>query len=613
MSRSALQPALQSRDASASEPGPRLLHDVPLLFDPADEEILSALDRGQFSGYPEYRIHEAAETLALCPGFEQVLSLPLARDVVPYEHQIATVKTVLQRLRGRALLCDEVGLGKTVEAGLILMELTLRGLARKVLILTPPSLVDQWREEMTRKFNLPFVTPADTAFQEAGAAAWSRFDRVIASLATAKREPHAAAIHAVEYDLVILDEAHHLRNRQTLAWRFASALKRRYILLLTATPVHNHLEELYNLITLIAPGQLHTARSFRREHLARGETLMPKDPERLRSLVGEVMVRNRRATCGIPFTRRYARTVSVTLDDSERALYDEVSDFVRRHFRQGRQLDRLLLQTIQMEIGSAPCAAAGTLRKLAEREGLDEPTRSHLRSLAERSGAMEHSAKEDALRGILDGTREKAIVFTRFRATLLRLAGRLADWGIPATVFHGGLPRSEKVESLRRFEGASRVLLSSEAGGEGRNLQFCNTVINYDLPWNPMRIEQRIGRVSRVGQTRDVYVFNLAAPETLEGYLLELLDAKINMFELVIGEMDTILGGISEDLDFDEILLELWAGTPTHQEFRKRLDGLGEQMLRAKEMYLRAKGVDDALFAQVGSQEERKARTERSR
>ena len=212
-----------------------------------------------------------------------------------------------------------------------------------------------------------------------------------------------------------------------------------------------------------------------------------------------------------------------------------------------------------------------------------------------------------ALLELLGGTPEKAIVFTAFRATLESILAALQARGISATAFHGGMSLKEKAASLERFEREARVLVSSEAGSEGRNLQFCNTVVNYDLPWNPQRIEQRIGRVSRIGQARDVYVFNLAAPQTLEGHLLELLDAKIHMFELVIGEMDMILGNLSDERDFEEILMAMWTEAGSGETFRKRLDEMGETLLEAKRGYLRAKQVDDTLFGEVGGQGTREA------
>ena len=149
------------------------------------------------------------------------------------------------------------------------------------------------------------------------------------------------------------------------------------------------------------------------------------------------------------------------------------------------------------------------------------------------------------------------------------------------------------------------MLVSTEAGGEGRNLQFAHGLVNYDLPWNPMRIEQRIGRLSRVGQTREVHVFNLVAPGTLEEALLEVLDAKINMFELVIGEIDMILGQLATEQDFEDIVTDLWLASEDHDAFRARIGSLGDQLLAAKRAYLEIRETDDRIFgdalAPVGS------------
>ena len=187
-------------------------------------------------------------------SFEKLICLPLVREMELLEHQTRTAITALRRFRGRALLCDEVGLGKTIEAGLILSELHLRGLARSILVLTPPSLVEQWAGELRRKFSLDFVAHDDAAFKSRGGDAWSKFDRVLASTHTAKREPHRSAILARRWDLVIIDEAHHLRNRTTQLWKFASEIEKQFMLLLTATPVQNNLDELFNLVTLLEPG-----------------------------------------------------------------------------------------------------------------------------------------------------------------------------------------------------------------------------------------------------------------------------------------------------------------------------------------------------------------------
>src|SRR5207244_8449611 len=183
---------------------------------------------------------------------------------------------------------------------------------------------------MRRKFGLDFTSHDDPAFRQRGSAAWKEFDRVIVSLHTAKREPHRSAILGRKWDMVIVDEAHHLRNRNTQLWKFASELEKQFILLLTATPVQNNLEELFNLVTLLEPGLLRTARQFQRQFIDRRDKLTPRNVDELHALLAEVMVRNRRSTVGLQFTRRWARTDRVPPTAEEQELYTGTADFLRQ-------------------------------------------------------------------------------------------------------------------------------------------------------------------------------------------------------------------------------------------------------------------------------------------
>ncbi len=173
---------------------------------------------------------------------------------------------------------------------------------------------------------------------------------------------------------------------------------------------------------------------------------------------------------------------------------------------------------------------------------------------------------------------------------------RLRQAGHETAVFHGGLSRLEKEAAVQHFRGAARLLLATEAGSEGRNLQFAHAICNFDLPWNPMRIEQRIGRLSRIGQTHDVHVFNLVAAGTVEAAVLHLLEAKLSMFELVIGEIDMILGNLEEEREFQDVVADLWAESSGADEFSNRMEELGNRLLAAKEEYLRQRSHDDKLF-----------------
>lgn len=598
--------------------------DLALEVDP--ENVRAALGCDASAGTPqELDLVLRAARLSTQAGFDQLICLPLVREMEILEHQVRTARTVLRRFRGRALLCDEVGLGKTIEAGLVMSELALRGLARSVLILVPPSLIEQWQGELRRKFSLDFISHDDPVFRREGGGAWHQFDRIVASIHVAKREPHRSQIASRHWDLVVVDEAHHLCNRNTQLWKLASALHKQFMLLLTATPVQNNLEELFNLVTLLEPGLLSTARKFQQRFVDRRDKLTPRNVGELHALLAEVMVRNRRSTVGLQFTRRWARTDYVPPRPEEAELYQAVGNLVRRHLqravpeesgpagkaaaqtKQGSRrkanqrcgLERLALLSLQMALGSSHQAAAATLSKLAEREDLAADERRELAELAEICGAQRVSSKLERLLALVQEFPDKLVVFTQFRATQELLWGALAEAGHEAAVFHGGLTRLAKEQAIQQFRGPARILLCTEAGSEGRNLQFAHGVCNFDLPWNPMKIEQRIGRLSRIGQTHDVYVFNLVSLGTIEAAILRLLEAKLNMFELVIGEIDMVLGNLEEEREFPDLVADLWAQSADDQEFARRMDELGNRLLAAKEAYVQQRTLEDRLFADM--------------
>jgi SNF2 family DNA or RNA helicase len=192
---------------------------------------------------------------------------------------------------------------------------------------------------------------------------------------------------------------------------------------------------------------------------------------------------------------------------------------------------------------------------------------------------------------------EKKLVFVHYLDTLEHLAGLLAGAGIAFARFDGSLSGPEKDAAINEFRDRVPVLLSTESGGEGRNIQFCNTLINFDIPWNPMAIEQRIGRIDRIGQQREVFVFNLVTRGTIEEQILRLLDEKILMFELVVGEVGAILGGIEEDQDFADLVLNAWLET-TEASRKEAFDALGHRLDQALNQYKLAKSLDEALFGE---------------
>jgi SNF2 family DNA or RNA helicase len=572
--------------------------------------LLKNASQGSFASRELYQLRLQAEHALLVSGFDELVCLGML-SFIPFEYQVSAAQIMLRRFRGRGMLCDEVGLGKTIEAGLVLKEYLARNIVQRVLVITPAALVEQWREELAYKFGLSdFVSSADAEFRTLGAQGWARFPRLIASLATARRAEHRAEIAQIPYDLVIVDEAHHLKNRASTSWKFINDLQRKYILLLTATPVENNLDELYNLITLLKPGQLKTPREFRKHFVVRGDPRLPKNRGQLRELLGDVMVRHTRSQVNVNLPPRHANTIRLNLQPQEAALYKSVSDYVRAHLRRSdpdstgkaiRQVDRFGLLTLQREIGSSPQAAEPSLRAMAARAS-DAAERERLSSLADEATHVADWSKADALekllKSILSTADEKVIIFTHFRRTLDLLVERLQAMHVPLAVYHGQMDIPAKNQAIVDFERFAQVLLSTEAAGEGRNLQFCRTMINFDIPWNPMRIEQRVGRIHRIGQAREVHIYNLSARGTVEDYLLELLDQKLNMFELVVGEMDMILGELTDEADFEELLLDIWVQSQTPQDLQIGFNQLGETLLQARHTYQQTRAYDETLFGE---------------
>ena len=544
-----------------------------------------------------YQLRLRAEALRLSRGFDQLLCLD-ELAVEHYEHQIDAALRALRDMRGRALLADEVGLGKTIEAGIVMKELIVRGLVRTVLVLTPASLTEQWREELSEKFHEEFtVLDRSNDWKSLQAEEEGRW---IVSLDRAKLKKYADPILAREYDLLIVDEAHKLKNRNTLAWQFVNRLRKRYVLMLTATPVQNDLLELYSLVTILTPGQLGTVRAFRRHFLVQSDVRQPKNSGTLRRLLNDVMIRNRRSKVDITFPRRRAAIVHLDLSEREWQLYADVTDYIRRRFRDvdSNKSLRLTLITLQKELSSSPQALASTLRKMtADREHGDS-VRAELQRFLALAESIDTGRKLLAVRDILMTYPGKFLIFTEYRETLEAILDHLRGWEISCVGFHGGLSIHQKEAAVAAFRGdvdaeagedddepGVRVMVSTESGAEGRNLQFCHQLINYDLPWNPMRVEQRIGRLHRLGQVHEVTIYNLSCNETIEAHVIDLLARKIRMFELVIGELDLILGSIEGDKSFEDLLREAWETATSEADLRRRVEDLGDLLSRARERY----------------------------
>ncbi len=582
---------------------------------------------------------------------DDLVSLGSARvDLKP--HQVSVVHRVVSDYPHRYLLCDEVGLGKTIEAAMIVRELRARGQASRVLILVPSGLVRQWQFELKTKFNETFAiinrATIDYLRNQGTDNPWLDHDSVIASHSWASwTEERRAAISAVPWDLIIVDEAHHARRqrqgkstRETNLFRLVTALTskpefaRRAVLFLTATPLQLQHHELFSLVEMLKPvlfaseddfnhhaGELaglnrlverleHQGAPSDTEHrefadsVARfldvdtGEvddllTDIPALMERLRDRhrLSEVLLRNRRSVVG-GFLPRKAYRWEVELTREERDVQELMDLIIAEGFQQAEMTHRnaigFLMTTWQKLAVSSSRALCASLRNRRERllEGATqrdlspEEAEEELESdglAAEITGRavgaltndeVEHlevaielleqisidSKAEvfiDRLRELFDEDGDvKVLAFTEFRETQDMLAELVQDAGWGCNVFHGQLTPLAKDAAVERFRDScgAQVLISTEAGGEGRNFQFAHIVVNYDLPWNPMKVEQRIGRVDRIGQNHPVSVFNFHVNGTIESRILDVLEHRIKLFEDSVGGLDPILGEAEADI-----------------------------------------------------------------
>ena len=475
-----------------------------------------------------YNMSYAITKNNLITNFTGLQSLAYLPNIKPLPHQLQAAERVIEQMNGKAILADEVGLGKTIEAGLIIKEYMLRGLVKKVLILVPASLVNQWIEELYTKFHIPALLYKKNYELD-------YVDVVVMSMDTAKRSPHKEKIFAQDYDLIIVDEAHKLKNHKTISYEFVKSLKKKFCLLLTATPIQNDIFELFYLVTLLKQGHLGNYDEFSAVFSTKN-----RDEERdgcLRELVSQVMVRNRRQDTGVEWSTRKVHAIPITFTDKEKQVYAAVSNLknISPIFS-----NAFSTMTLQREMCSSPDATMGTLMKL--RQECKQPEEiTHVETILGQLESLPLHSKAKKATELIIQAKEKVIIFTEYRMTQLYLSDYLYANGISNVIFNGKLSKSSREWIKHLFKQQAQVLIATESGAEGINLQFCHHVINYDLPWNPMKLEQRIGRVHRLGQEHDVQIYNLAVKDTIDDHVMNVLQGKIDTFEQVVGELDDIL------------------------------------------------------------------------
>jgi ATP-dependent helicase HepA len=498
----------------------------------------------------------------------------LASRVMVKPHQVGVVQRVLTAHRPRFVLADEVGLGKTIEAGMIFSALRLSGLARRVLVVAPSHLTVQWLVELFHKFNHLF-TLMDAERHEKSLEAvpetspWARFDFVVTSLELLQRNEQfakEAGSADARWDLVIIDEAHHLKGAKAYAAAKALAKNTWGLLLLTATPMQLDPEEYHALLSLIDEQAAPSAKDFV-ERLKRQDALSgavrellegKKTREALKALAskfpGDEVLKGERPHEEV--LEHLAETYSLS-DKLVRNRRAEVGGFSARKLhrhpvkqtKEEKDAREEALETLAKHGGVKGAALSGLLRRLESSPAAFLAATETTKALAgTRVTLPTRDGKYQAFAGVLEGIwakekTAKVLVFTESRETLEAVQLRLREDGVEALAYHGDLPLVERDRQVARFRDPDgpRVLLCTEVGGEGRNFQFSHHLVNYDLPWSPAVMEQRIGRLDRIGQSKPVDIHVFEVPGTLSADVLELLDGAVGVFGETVGGLDAVL------------------------------------------------------------------------
>ncbi len=523
----------------------------------SDEDILfDKIEKSEFESQDLLKLKVDVEEIVKDNEIDNLICWDVVKKNLDYHlpHQTEGALKILRDMNSNALLADEVGLGKTITTGIVLKECILRGFVKKVLILTPPSLVDQWVSELKEKFEIDFKIIENEDDWKSVNFAIASIDRVKAYNYNEGKFRHEFA-HNVQWDLLIVDEAHKLKSRTTTRWKFVDKIKKNRFLILTATPFQNDLLELYNLLHILKRGHLGTLQEFRKNFLNRGNKRYPLNPYELKKKLNEVMIRRKRSETKINYTKRIPKVVQVNLTKEELEVYDAMCDLIKKQyfFAEGREINgKLAIYAILPKITSSVKSAIESLDNIVNNEKYHDKTREQAKKILDSYKNLKVDSKIEKLIEIVVKSFEKdkdskMLIYTRHPVTLRYIAEKLRPLGLKVIEFVGGLDREEKTKRILEFKDSADIMISTETGCEGLNFQFCNTLINYDLPWNPMAVEQRIGRLDRIGQKKDMYIYSLATKGTMEEHVVDLIINKMCCVGLVIGELPIILFNLGLD------------------------------------------------------------------
>lgn len=542
----------------------------------------------------------------------------LASGIIPLPHQLHVLNRAMETNNIRYILADEVGLGKTIEAGMIIRELKSRGLVSRILVVCPTGLVTQWASEMQEKFHEKFqvILPSDydtirrlTDNDDV----YGQFDQVISPMDSIKPiEKHAGwseekvekyneeRIYSIinsGWDLIIIDEAHRVAGSsgEVARYKLGNLLAQAspYLLLLSATPHNGKTEPFLRLIRLLDADAFPNAKSIVREQVA---------PFLIRTEKREAIDNNG----NLLFKNRITHLVTISWDERnnlQRELYEMVSSYVAKTYNKALRNRKknmcliFLLIIMQRMVTSSTAAIRQSLERrlnvlLEQRtcvgnlreEDLDElniedgvedaleaisldmeleiEELKQIISLAKQAQFQNQDAKVEPLLNEIDAIlsedrTQKVIIFTEFVATQTYLQELLVNRGYTVTILNGGMSIDERNAAMQEFKTSTSIFISTDAGGEGLNLQFANIIINYDLPWNPMKIEQRCGRVDRIGQQREVHIYNFIVGETVENRVREVLEEKLSVIlkEMGVDKYSDVLDSEVAECDFTDVYM----------------------------------------------------------
>ena len=552
----------------------------------------------------EYRLYRAALEWDLTDPIviesrQDFKSEPRWRDQMePYHHQVTNLITFCRRLPV-TLLADDVGLGKTISAGLVASELICRSRVSKILIVCPKLLGPQWQEELQTKFGIPGELAAGRKLIDADP---SGVGAVITTYHSARL--YLDRIPEDRFEMLVLDEAHKLRNLYgvdpppQVAVRFRDALEKRrfrYVLMLTATPIQNRLWDLYSLVDLLTVARGHEnpfgsegmfARKFIADNRTQARQLKSDAREEFRSIVYGYMSRVRRGDAKLYFPDRVVQLHRVEPTAEELELIQVIAKPIQK-------LNRLAQIGILQALTSSPHALMAQLNTMARNGTVPQELAAAVRAIVARMGA---TAKLHGLGTLVEKLRQekpdhwRMVVFNGRLETQTTIQEFLERKGIKIGIINGDSGRRNQ-DTIARFKKSPpeiNVIVSTEAGSEGINLQVANVLANYDLPWNPMIVEQRIGRVQRLAsEHRSVSIFNVILRGTFEEYIVGRLMEKLQMAAHAVGDMEALLeaSGISDDEEngdttFDEkirrLVIAALAGKDVETATRQEVESIAE-------------------------------------